>query len=316
MSINGDIYNIDQSLSGIGISDLQLDSLTTSYINNISNTTLSYVDATSSIQGQLNQIKSQIGTGTIAWNYVGTFNYGSTYTIGSVVLYVVSSITNCYVALSTNTNHYPTETTYWGLITQGGQQGIQGLQGQQGVKGDKGDQAQSTIEAQASASAAAVSAVAAAGSAVVSAGAATSAAASASAAAATATAINTELATIQEEITALQGKTQFQSCNGVDTTSFLSDLNIGSIINPTRITFGRLDGNISTSGTIACNQITASSTSITNLSTTSSGTQNILGSSITIGSIGINPVNLYGMVYINGILYNPFSSSGSYFGQW
>ena len=232
-----------------------------------------------------------------------------------------NSITNCYVALSTNTNHYPTETTYWGLITQGGQQGLQGIQGIQGIqgnqgpKGDQGDQAQSTIAAAASATAAGVSAAAAAGSAIVATGAATSAAASASAAAASATAIDTELATIQEEITALQGKTQFQTCNGVDTTNFNSNVTVGSSLFGPRTTLSA-DGTINTVGNVTCNQLIASSTSITNLSTSSLGTQNILGSSINVGSIGLTPVNLYGMVYINGILYNPFSSSGSFFSQW
>ena len=64
--IGDDIYNIDQSLTN-GIDDLQLNSLISNTINNIPSVTISYLDATSSIQTQLNNLALQLGTGTNFW---------------------------------------------------------------------------------------------------------------------------------------------------------------------------------------------------------------------------------------------------------
>ena len=50
--------DLDQSLTGIGIDNLDLTSLTTQSLNNIPASTLSYLDATSSIQTQLNNMQT------------------------------------------------------------------------------------------------------------------------------------------------------------------------------------------------------------------------------------------------------------------
>ena len=100
MSLSGDIYNIDQSLSANGVDDLQLNSLKSNSINNIPSQTISYLDATSSIQTQLNQLALQIGIGASSWLWLGTFVYGTNYTVGNVVKYLSST----YVALQTSNN--------------------------------------------------------------------------------------------------------------------------------------------------------------------------------------------------------------------
>ena len=77
MSLNGDIYNIDQSLSANGVDDLQLNSLTSNSINDIPSQTIAFLDATSSIQSQLNDISLRIGIGASSWLWSGrNYRYG------------------------------------------------------------------------------------------------------------------------------------------------------------------------------------------------------------------------------------------------
>ena len=89
MSIsNDDIYNFDQSLTGIGIEDLQVNTITTKYLNGINATTISYLDATSSIQTQLNYLEgahSTTGGGfmIITGELNGGFVIGSSFIMGS-----------------------------------------------------------------------------------------------------------------------------------------------------------------------------------------------------------------------------------------
>ena len=102
---------------------------------------------------------------------------------------------------------------------------------------------------------------------------------------ATATAeLQGQINVIDDEILALQGKTQYQTCNQVTlTTSFSNTLSVGSSIS--------LSG-----GSVNCNSITTSSTS----------TQNIKGNVINIGSLG-------SVIYINGFLYDPITN---FLNQW
>ena len=53
MSLSG-VDNMSQTLTGIEDSDINVNSVTTSYLNNIPAQTISYLDATSSIQTQFN----------------------------------------------------------------------------------------------------------------------------------------------------------------------------------------------------------------------------------------------------------------------
>ena len=136
MSLSGDIYNIDQSLSANGVDNLQLNSLTSSTINNITSQTISYIDgSTSNIQTQLNDLGLRIGLGgSSSWLWLGTFSYGTNNVVGNVVRYLNST----YVALQSSDNKYPTDLSYFALISidRTGEQGIQGQIGIQGIKGD------------------------------------------------------------------------------------------------------------------------------------------------------------------------------------
>ena len=131
MSINGDIYNIDQSLTGNGVDDLILNSLYANYINNIPAQTVSYLDATSSIQTQLNQLTLEIGTGTQSWLFLGEFVFGTSYSIGNTVTYNNGT----YVAIKSSNNQYPTVNTYWALICTNGATGANGTSGANGANG-------------------------------------------------------------------------------------------------------------------------------------------------------------------------------------
>jgi hypothetical protein len=62
MSVSGIDYNIDQSLTGIGLDALNLNTLNVNTLNNISRQTLSYLDATSSIQTQINNLSGSSGS--------------------------------------------------------------------------------------------------------------------------------------------------------------------------------------------------------------------------------------------------------------
>ena len=93
-----------------------------------------------------------------------------------------------------------------------------------------------------------------------------------------------DISIINDEIDALEGKTQYQTCNVTTlTTNFANTLTVG-----TGITLS--------SGAIECNSITTSTTS----------TQNINGNVINIGSLG-------SVIYIGGLLYSPFTN---FVNQW
>jgi len=174
MSINGDIYNIDQSLSGNGADDLVVNSL-----NGIPAQTISYLDATSSIQTQLNNIAitsgaiAQFSVGTVTATttpsvtitgtknnpvlnfglvsgtngtngtngtsivYVGTFSYGQQYYTGQAVYNNADGQT--YVATQNNINVNVSNNAYWALIAKKGDTGAAGSNGTNGSQGAKGD---------------------------------------------------------------------------------------------------------------------------------------------------------------------------------
>jgi len=146
--------------------------------------------------------------------------------------------------------------------------------------------------------------------------------------------ITTDIATINTDLATLDGKTQFQTCNGVDTTGFLSNLNIGGTVNPSRISLNSSTGDITSVGNIHLgstlllesngnmtgNQISCSTGQIDSITTNSSSTQNIYGSVINIGTASsINTVSIGSattLIYLNGIPYIPWSSASSFFAQW
>ena len=148
---------------------------------------------------------------------------------------------------------------------------------------------------------------------------------------------------------ALEAKTTLIQSDALTEITLEGNVNIGAI--GTKVTIDGTSGNISTigtislgsvgstltlspSGTITGDSVNVNSATIQDLSTTTVGNQYIYGSSIivgnpagsstvaiigdsiTIGSVGINPVNLNGIVYVNGIALIPWSSATSFFSQW
>ena len=101
-------------------------------------------------------------------------------------------------------------------------------------------------------------------------------------------------------------KTQYMTCNtSTITTSFSSKLTTTD--------------DITTNGNLTGNQIICPTGSIDSITTSQAQTQNIFGSVVNIGTTGINSVNIgsaTSVVYINGLIYLPFSSASSFFSQW
>jgi hypothetical protein len=148
--------------------------------------------------------------------------------------------------------------------------------------------------------------------------------------------IQGEITTIDEEITALQGKTQYITADTVTvSTTINSSLNVGTNSFKVNATTGLVEnrGDItvknasggstitleSETGNITCNQVSCSTGSIDALTTNGDSIQNIYGSTVNIGTTGINNVNIgsaSSAVFINGLIYLPFSSATSFFSQW
>jgi len=163
--------------------------------------------------------------------------------------------------------------------------------------------------------------------------------------------LQTDVGTINDEIEALQGKTQYMTCNTTTTTtSFASKLTTtddittsGKVIASSDITTATkviATGDITTSGkVIATDDITTSAKVIATGDITSSG--NISSNNCTLGgtlkssyidgtSTGVTSVtighvnsvvdytnvNINGTLYVNGILYVPFNSVSSFLNQF
>jgi len=71
MSLSG-VDNMSQTLTGIEDSDINVNSVTTSYLNSIPAKTISYLDATSSIQTQFNTLNGTLNGGNIVANTLTT----------------------------------------------------------------------------------------------------------------------------------------------------------------------------------------------------------------------------------------------------
>ena len=69
--------------------------------------------------------------------YVGTWSSDINYLYGNVIFY--NNDGQAYVCIVANLNIVPTNTSYWALIAQKGQQGDKGDKGNTGDKGDKGN---------------------------------------------------------------------------------------------------------------------------------------------------------------------------------
>jgi len=110
-----------------------------------------------------------------------------------------------------------------------------------------------------------------------------------------------DINTINDEIDALQGKTQYMTCNTETiTTSFASKLTTTGDISTT--------GNLSATGYVNGLNILGDATSTTLSSNTATSTT-ILGNNIYLGSFA-------SQVYINNVPLTPFSSASSFFNQW
>ena len=192
MSITGDIYNTEQSITGIGVDTLYLSSLSTGSIintnggfyvnpirqdtNNVSKTL--YFDTTNNQITYNTSPSVTNGTNGISILYVGVYSSTTTYFLNNVVYFAGQS----YLAIQNNFSNQPTSnTSFWALLVMKGADGPQGPQGPQGSKGDQGDSGDSSA-----ATAAAVTAAGAAGLAAASAAAAEIAATASAASAATA----------------------------------------------------------------------------------------------------------------------------------
>ena len=202
-------YNFDQSLTANGDDDMVVNSVTTNYLNSISAQTLSYLDATSSIQTQFNnqsQIISGIAgaTGTtytsVSVGTTTTLTPGSSATVsnsGSPNNVILNFGIPQGISGSQGATGYTGPTGCTGYT---GCTGAQGTKGDKGDKGEQGDQATSTLAAIAAASASAASAASAAGYASAS-------ATSAAAAQAAADSINTNF---EARVEVLESKTESQ----------------------------------------------------------------------------------------------------------
>ena len=95
MSLSG-IDNMSQTLTGIEDSDINVNSVTTSYLNSIPAKTISYLDATSSIQTQFNTLNGTLNGGNIVANTLTSANITNSSSIST------SSLT------SANTRSAPT----------------------------------------------------------------------------------------------------------------------------------------------------------------------------------------------------------------
>jgi len=137
---------------------------------------------------------------------------------------------------------------------------------------------------------------------------------------------------LDSEVSALNGKTALMTCDGVSNTNFSQNLNVGTVINTSRISLNGSSGNITTSGDISLtslslqsngnitgNQVTVGTGNIDKITTNINQVQNIYGSTVNVGTAsGINTVNIgssTSAVYINGLLYLPFNNISSFFNQ-
>ncbi|NBP15937.1 hypothetical protein EBU95_16360 [bacterium] len=149
-----------------------------------------------------------------------------------------------------------------------------------------------------------------------------------------------DVSTLNDEVSALEGKTQYITTDTATvTTQITSNFQVGTAINPSSFNINYTTGDLANTGdvtikndsggstitlgantgTIAGNQISCSSGNIDTITTSSTQTQNIYGSTVNIGTTGINTVNIgssTSAVYINGLIYLPFSSASSFFSQW
>ena len=172
-----------------------------------------------------------------------------------------------------------------------GAQGPKGDTGAQGPQGPKGDTGDSSLQTQTNSLAIAglVTAVAGLGTAV------TTIEGEITTMQGEISTLQTDVVTINDEIDALQGKTQYITCDTATiTTKFSSKLTATS--------------DITTSGYLGSVNLQESATTATFGQATNTQT-NIQGANIYVGSLGST-------VFIGGVAYNPFSGATSFFSQW
>jgi hypothetical protein len=240
---------------------------------------------------------------------------GDTGDNGTTPTFTIGTVSNLASGSTPTVNLTGTSTNpilNFGLVQ--GIQGIQGAKGDTGAQGEKGDKGDTgsisaITQAQIDANTAGLVSL---GLTV------TALEADVATLDASVAGLTTDITTINEEIDALQGKTQYITTNvSTITTNFASKITATNDIS----TAGKLtaSSDITTTANISGNQISTTTGNIDAITTSSTQTQNIYGSTVNIGTTGINNVNIgsaTSSIYINGIPYLPFSNSTSYFNQW
>ena len=324
-SITNDIYNFEQSLTGNGLIDLQVSSITTDYLNGIGKATISYLDATSSIQTQINNIVGGGGllpnfsigtvntttsptvtlTGTnanpvlnfglvsgsngsngISFIWKGTYVESNTYNLNDVVFYSGSSYI-CIVNKLPNTNLFSSSFTLVCLKGTDGTNGSNGSNGTNGTNGTNGDATAAT----AAAVAAGVSAGAAATAATAASGSAASSASSASVSAGSASSAS-DSASLSASYARYFVASDFpptETCNSLLRVKDTNNIVTVASIDQT--------GTINCVGTVTSSNLTSSNLNFTNPTVNISTA--LANTTINIGS-GVSTINL------NGIVTSPY----------
>jgi hypothetical protein len=134
----------------------------------------------------------------------------------------------------------------------------------------------------------------------------------------------------EERVDALEEKCFLITSDALTEVKIDGNLNIGAVITKATIngttgeifTYGEIKNSLislGTNGTITSLGLNSGSLTIENINTSSLFTQNINGTSVNIGYNGLNSVyigNFNSVVYINNVLFTPFSSASSFFNQW
>ena len=298
-SLNGIENYITNSLSGLNnayFDDIQCNT----FINQPKNY---FTGVLSNIQQQINNIASTMS------NNIPIFTIGTVSNLPS----------GSTPTVSVNNSNISSPVLSFGLVQ--GTQGIQGIPGQNGKDGKdgQGDSVTNSL------------AIAALGTVVT--GIATDLATFEAATGTALTAIGTDITTLNGEVSYLQEQTHFITSDTLTETTISSNVYIGSIgLIKTSIsstsgeinTLGQVKVNnlitLGTDGSITGNSLSVGDGHIDNITTSSTSTQNINGSTVNIGyNGGLNTVNIGNYntaVYVNGILLVPFSSASSFFNQW
>ena len=326
-------------LNTITANEIYCDTIQTSTISNAMFNTLSGINTSTTIQSQINSLTNNIGltgpTGPIgSTGFKGDTGFtGATGPIGATGFkgdtgFIGATGSTGIMGATGYTG--PTgpigNTGYTGYTGPTGLKGDTGPTGPSGLKGDKGDKGDPGQNGQNGTLDPISAAAIASNTAGLLALGGTVGALSANLATldGTVSGLATSVGTLDAEVSALNGKTSLMTCDGISNTNFSQNLNVGTLINTSRISLNGSSGNITSTGDISLaslslqsngnisgNQINVGTGIIDKLTTNSNQVQNINGSTIYIGApLSLTPV------YVNGVLLTPWSSASSFFSQW